>query len=156
MVTTTELIQRESDVLIDDEFLQHYGKIGMKWGVRKAARIQKQTARIQKNLDRFQRIGSGTASTKDKLLGANRGIYTKKGANKQLQRGANQQAKVAAGKAHVTAFLIGKKGRTMLKDLDFHKQGDAKAKLDRGEKAAIGILAVSGVAKVASFAARVQ
>jgi len=148
MVTTNEIILRGADVVVDDEFLEHYGKLGMKWGKR-------QTAKIQKRVDRTSRIGSGTASAKDRVLGANRGTFTAKGANRQLQRGANHQAKIAAGKQKVTAFLMGKKGRARLKDLNFHKPGDANAKLDRGQKAAIGILSVAGAIHVATLLSKV-
>jgi len=136
-------------VMTTEEFLEHYGKKGMKWGTR-------QTAKIQKRLDRTSRIAEGTASGKDKLLGANRGVYTKKAANRQLQRGANAQAKVAAGKMKVNAFMLGKKGRAKLSSLDFHKPGDANAKLDRGQKQAVAFLAVVGAVKVVSLAGKAR
>jgi hypothetical protein len=133
MVTTNELLQREaSSVVFDasvDDFIEHFGKKGMKWGVRQAVKQQGR-------LDRAYRLSTGTGSTRDKLL---RGQLTKKGASRQLQRGADYQAKIGAGKKKVNAFLMGKKGRARLSKMDFHKKGDANAKLDRGQKAALAI-----------------
>lgn len=125
MVTTNELLLRASEVCVDDEFLQHYGKKGMKWG-------QRQTAKAQGRIDRTHRLATGTGSTRDKLL---RGQLTKKGSAKALQRGANAQARIAAGKG-----LLTKKGRAKVAELNFHVPGSAaKAKLDRGQKAALAI-----------------
>lgn len=124
-------------------YLEHYGKPGMKWG-------RRGTARVQKRLDRTSRIATGTASKKDRVLGS---AFTKKGANRQLQRGANNQAKINAGKLKITNRL-NIIGGVKVKNLDFHKKGDAKAKMDNGQKAAIAGLAAVGALQLASIAAR--
>lgn len=126
-----------------DDFLEHVGVKGMHWGVRG-------TRRAQKRIDRTQRIATGTASTKDRVLGS---AFTKKGANRQLQRGANQQAKINAGKLKATNVLTTLAG-VKVKELNFHKKGDAKAKMDNGQKAAIGALVAIGALNIASAASR--
>jgi hypothetical protein len=129
-------------IMNEANYLEHHGVKGMKWGQRK-------TARIQTILDRHQRIAEGIASRHDKLLGVNRFIFTKKGASRTLQRGANNQAKLNAkldaGKLGVQKVLF-KNQVARMKVLDFHKQGDAKAKMDSGQKAAAAfIIALGGV-----------
>lgn len=114
---------------IDDYFLEHYGVKGMKWGVRR-------TRRIQKSIDRTKRIADGTASVKDRVLGS---AITKKGAQRQLQRGANNQAKMLAGKRK-TSSLMAKAYGIKVQDLDYGVKGDANAKLDSGQKAAIALI----------------
>lgn len=123
-------------------YLEHFGVKGMHWGVRG-------TRRMQKVLDRQHRQATGTASTGDKLLNANRGIFTTKGANRVLQRGANNQAKINAGKMQVSNALS-TLGGVKIKNLDFHKTGDAKAKLDNGQKAALAVLAGVGALQISS------
>lgn len=125
-----------------EEFLEHYGKKGMHWGIRG-------TRRVQKRLDRTQRIATGKASVIDRLLGS---AVTAKGANRQLQRGANQQAKINAGKLKALNSLNIVAG-VKVKDLNYHKKGDSKAKMDRGQKAAIGIVAGLGALSLASSVA---
>lgn len=117
-------------MILDDEvYLEHYGKKGMRWGKRG-------TARVQKIVDRNTRIAGGTASAKDRVLGANRGTFTKKGAARQLQRAANNQAKVNAGKLKVTNAMA-VLGGVKIKNVKYPVKGDANAKLDRGQKAAL-------------------
>lgn len=125
-----------------DAFLEHVGVKGMHWGVRG-------TRRAQKVLDRTQRIAKGKASTTDKILGANRFVFSAKGANKQLQRGANQQAKIKAGKMKVGNALV-TAGGIKIKNLDYHKTGDANAKMDRGQKIAASVLIGIGALKITS------
>lgn len=132
-------------IITEEAYLEHHGTKGMKWGVRK-------TARIQKILDRHQRIAEGTASRSDKLRGANRFIFTKKGAATQLRRGANNQAKMNAGKMRVSNSLSKMQGVRM-KDLNFHTKGDAEAKRDAGQKAALVALGLFGAVQVAKIAA---
>lgn len=94
--------------------LAHYGVKGMKWGVRRYQRIQK-------NLDRVGRIRDGTASKKDRLLAANNSLtFTSKQAGKQLERGAKMQAKVASGKSFMGKMMF-KYEKTLLSELDFHQ-----------------------------------
>lgn len=120
-------------IIEEKYYLEHFGKKGMKWGT-------KGTKKVQKRLDRTQRIGTGTASFKDRALGS---ALTAKGANRQLQRGANRQAKMSSGKMRVTNRL-NIIGGVRVKDLDFHKTGDAKAKMDGGQKMALASLAAIG------------
>ncbi len=134
-------------MILDEEvYLEHYGKKGMRWGKRG-------TRRVQKIIDRTSRIAEGNASTKDKLLGVNRGVFTQKGANRVLQRGANNQAKINAGKYKVSNALT-VAGGVKIKNLDYHKKGDAKAKLDSGQKAALVVLAGLTAVRVASLASK--
>lgn len=121
-----------------EDFLAHYGKKGMKWGVRG-------TRRAQKRLDRTHRIATGKASVVDRALGS---ALTAKGANRQLQRGANHQAKINSGQRKVSNMLATASG-VKIKNLDFHKTGDAKAKMDNGEKAAVAYLGVLGAVTLA-------
>jgi hypothetical protein len=127
-----------------EEFLEHHGVKGQRWGVRG-------TRRVQKRLDRAQRLATGKGSVKDQLL---RSAFTKKGLNRQLQRGADHQAKVNAGKRRIRNRLDIMAG-VRVKDLNFHKKGDAKAKMDGGQKAALGFVAAMGTIQVLSLASRV-
>lgn len=134
-------------MLIDEEnYLEHYGKKGMRWRKRG-------TRRVQRSLNRFDKIATGKASKTDRLLSANRGVFTKKGANRVLQRGANNQAKINSGKLKVTNALA-VVGGVKVKNLDFHKQGDAKAKMDSGQKAAVAVLAGVTAVRVAGLVSR--
>lgn len=134
-----------------EEFLEHFGVQGMKWGVRKQQRHDRNLNRIQKRVDRTARIAEGSASLKDRALGS---AVTKKGAQRQLQRYANAQAKwdakLAVGKGKRREKLVEKMGGVKISEINFHAKGDAKAKMDNGQKAAVAYLAVVGTALVAS------
>jgi hypothetical protein len=130
-----------TDVEIE-EFLEHFGVKGMRWGVRG-------TRRVQKRLDRANRILEGKGSLKDNLL---RSAFTKKGINRQLQRGADDQAKILAGKKRVSNALATASG-IKIKNLDYGRKGDANAKMDNGRKAAIAYLGVVGGISLASAVA---
>lgn len=137
--------------MIDDseveDFLAHFGVKGMKWGVRR-------TARIQKIIDRHERVANGTASTKDRLLAANRGVFTARGANRTLQRAANNQAKLNAGKHKTTAILLKVHG-VNYKDLTYGgRKGDANAKMDNGQKATVAAIVAIGALRIAGAAAK--
>lgn len=124
-----------------DAYFEHHGVKGMHWGVRG-------TRRVQKRLDRANRILTGKASFKDQLL---RSAFTKKGIKRQLKRGADDQAKVRAGKKRV-ANRLSIIGGVRMKDLNFHTKGDANAKMDNGRKAALGFLGAVAAVKVANLA----
>lgn len=137
-------------IIEEDDFLEHHGVKGMRWGQRHAKRV----ARVQKRIDRTQRLATGKASFKDRALGSS---FTAKGAQKQLQRGANAQAKVQAkldaGKFQTRMKILKKIGAVNITEVNFHAKGDAKAKLDRGQKAAIAAVAAIGAIQVASLVA---
>lgn len=128
-----------------DDFLEHFGVKGMKWGQRK----ERRTARIQRRVDRTMAVAKGKGSVGDRLLGMG---ATQKGAQRQLQRYANAQAKyeskVAAGKKQLNEKILNKTGAVKLQDIDFGVKGDAKAGLDRGQKVAVGIVAAYGALMV--------
>jgi hypothetical protein len=130
-----------SDDQIDDYF-EHHGVKGMHWGVRG-------TRRVQKILDRTNRIATGNASGMDRVLGANRFVFTKKGAARQLRRGAKLQAKINAGKKRPTNFINTMYG-IKIKNLDYH-QGPTGAAHAAGKQAAKEMLATSGSKKVSSI-----
>ena len=135
-------------MLMDESvYLAHYGKKGMKWGVRRA---NKNTARLQKRIDRTSRIAKGNASVGDRLLGS---AITKKGADRQLQRYANNQAKLSReGKHRVSKKLLQMQG-VKYKELNYGgKKGDANAKMDNGQKAAIAGLAAYGAIQLLAVA----
>lgn len=138
-----------------EDFLAHHGVKGMHWGERRARSLAKRTARIQGRVDRTQRIATGKASTKDRLLGS---AVTAKGAQRQLQRSANNQAKLQAkldsGKFKTQTKILNKIGAVKLTDINFHAKGDPKAKMDRGQKLAIGFLAAYATVTIASVAAK--
>lgn len=129
-----------------DEFLAHFGVKGMHWGVRG-------TRRVQKRLNRTQRVAEGKASKVDRLLAANTMVFTKKGANRVLQRGANHQAKILAGKRKTSNLLATVSG-VRVKDLKFQQKGDAKAKMDNGEKAALAFVATAATLRLAQAVAK--
>lgn len=135
----------DKEVLLDKEieaFLEHHGVKGMRWGVRG-------TRRVQKRIDRANRILGGTASKKDQLL---RSAITKKGINRQLQRGADDQAKILAGQKKVANVLATASG-VKIKNLNYGRKGDANAKMDNGRKLAIAGLATYGVLSIAAASA---
>jgi hypothetical protein len=136
-----DTIEYASDEDIE-AFLEHHGVKGMHWGVRG-------TRRTQKIIDRTNRIATGKASTTDRLLGANRFVFTKKGAARQLRRGARHQAKIMAGKRK-TALVISTIAGLRIKELDFH-QGKTGATHAAGQKAAKAALATSGSVKMSSL-----
>lgn len=52
-------------IVDEDKFLEHYGKKGMKWGVRKVY-----AEKTQKKIDRFERVDKGTANKRDRFRSA--------------------------------------------------------------------------------------
>lgn len=114
----------------DVDFLEHYGKKGMKWGVRKAASAKagakarsanserfgnRNNDVAQKRLNQIRRVASGKGSAADKFIvgfakvpmqdlivgGGLRG-----GAQVNLDRSAKIQKKVKAGRARTTDKLL--------------------------------------------------
>ena len=114
----------------DINFLEHYGKKGMKWGVRKAnnakaaAKARKANSvrpgnrkneDAQKRLDQVRRVASGKGSAADKLIvGAFKlpvqdlvlGGGLRGGAQVNLDRSANLKKKINAGKSRTTDRML--------------------------------------------------
>lgn len=130
-------------IINEEVYLEHFGVKGMHWGVRG-------TRRAQKRIDRTHRIATGKASLLDRALGS---ALTKKGASRQLQRGANAQAKINSGKKKATNALATVSG-VKIKELNFHAKGDANAKMDGGQKLAVAGLAAYGAITLATLAKR--
>lgn len=99
-------------MFVDEEvYLEHYGKKGMHWGVRG-------TRRVQKRLDRLDRISKGTATTGDRFA---TGLLTnKRSADKMLKRGAKLQDKINHGQRKTQDILIKANG-IKIKDLNYHQ-----------------------------------
>lgn len=58
-------------IVDEDEFLEHYGKKGMKWGVRKSRGIlDSNQAKRQKQADRLKRVGNKNSNLRDKGVAA--------------------------------------------------------------------------------------
>lgn len=83
-----------------------------KWG-------ERNTQKIQKNLDRIKRVRDGSATTGDRAKVAwMHGVYTQKGAARVLMRGAKYQAKVIDGNKKVQEMLL-LAGGTRIRDLNY-------------------------------------
>ena len=103
----------------DVDFLAHYGVKGMKWGQR---RVVKNTARVQKRLDRTARVADGTASGGDRLkTAAVQGIYTQKGASRILARGEKKRNKIVERRPRTEKFMKAYYG-VKLSELNYHQQ----------------------------------
>lgn len=109
-----------------EDFLAHYGMPGMKLGVRNVKKLQersvkKNTGRVQKRLNRLDRVSKGKASKKDRVIAAYvQGVVTKKGADRVLSRGAKSQQKISEGKKKATSLLL-KANNIRVADLNYHK-----------------------------------
>ena len=106
--------------LTEAQYLAHYGKKGMKWGVRN-------TAKVQKRVDRIRRVASGTASKSDRRKAALldvaaidliRGKGLRTGAQKTLDRNEATKKKIVGGKRKAYDILSPLNGVTM-RDLSF-------------------------------------
>lgn len=130
-------------IIEEGAYLEHHGVKGMHWGVRG-------TKRVQKRIDRAQRIVEGKATFKDQLL---RPVGTKKAIAKNLQFGANAQAKVNAGQKKTGATLA-KIGGVDVKKLKYPTPGDPHGKTSSaGAKIAAGVLITIGAVQIANAAA---
>lgn len=85
-----------------DDVLEHFGKKGMKWGVRR-----------QKDLDRITRVASGHGSKLDKI---NVGLTRVSSANVRKQKGLQGAAKVKVRELEVRKARI-LKGKATVGDL---------------------------------------
>lgn len=128
-----------------EDFLEHYGVKGMKWGQRKDRRV----ARVQARIDRTKRVADKQGTVGDRLRGM---AVTSRGAKNKLQRSANAQAKyaekVAAGKKKTNEKVLNKVGAVKITDVNYHTKGDPDPKLTRGEKATLAIVATYGAVKL--------
>lgn len=98
------------------DFLEHYGTKGMKWGVRNVS-----TRKAQKRVDRIGRVADGTASKMDRVGAAGYSyVWTKKNANTQLRAIQKAQDKVNRGEISVVRFLMFN-GMVKVKDLNIPK-----------------------------------
>lgn len=107
----------------EEDFLAHYGKKGMKWGVRRAkARDAKGRDRFgnrnnfnaQKRVNRIKRVASGKAGLTDKVrVGLTTSNYDyfsnqfslKHASEQRLDRAKRAQRKIKNGKKNVTDIL---------------------------------------------------
>lgn len=123
------MIDQDERILIlgEDYFLEHYGKKGMKWGQRKAARRVKQTARVQKRFDVARRVAAGKGSKTDKFVQSMfrvpvadmvLGKGVKGGSQRVLRRHQKIQTKVLAGKAK-SREILGNAFGIRYRDLNF-------------------------------------
>lgn len=117
-----ELTEEEIDVIggrlesnglshsaIDEHFLAHYGVKGMKWGERRARKIQSR-------IDVTRRVAAGTGDKRDRFnVGLNAAFNTplqlkKHGiqgvAEKRIDRAEDLQHKIAIGQKKVTNMLL--------------------------------------------------
>lgn len=94
------------------DFLEHYGTKGMKWGVRNVA-----TRKAQKRVDRIDRVAKGTASNLDRVSAIGYSyVWSKKNANTQLSALRKAQDKVNRGEISVVRMLMFN-GLVRVKDL---------------------------------------
>ncbi len=100
-------------IIDEDEFLEHYGKKGMKWGERRTARFQ------TKKLDPARRVASGTGSKRDQrlaryetrtIMDVVRRRSVQETSRRALDQTAALQTRIAAGERRVTGFLINSGG----------------------------------------------
>lgn len=119
-----------------DEFLEHHGVKGQKWGVRRAEKRaakgpnrfgNRNTAQFQRRTDRVARVASGKASVGDQLKA---GLFNvplanivaegslRGGSALTLERNARVQAKIVAGKKNATDTLLRLQG-VDIRELDF-------------------------------------
>lgn len=114
----------------DLDFLAHFGKKGMKWGVRRQV---KNTALAQKRIDRIARVADGSASAKDRVAAYYlHGVISKKSARYTLSRAMKAQKDIANGKKKVTASLAKLQG-IRVSELNMHQKS---LKLTGNEKRA--------------------
>ena len=105
----------------DLDFLAHYGKKGMRWGVRNETRTVKNTARAQKRIDRVARVASGTASKSDRVTAyLATGTTTKRSAQYQLRQAADMQDKIAVGRGKTNNMLLKLQG-VKASELNMHR-----------------------------------
>jgi hypothetical protein len=87
------------------DFIEHFGTKGMKWGVRNARNVS--TRRAQTRVDRIARVADGTASKVDRYNAAGYSyVYTKKHAKTQLSALRKAQDKVNRGEISVVRLLM--------------------------------------------------
>lgn len=123
-----------------DEFLEHFGVKGMKWGVRRAQRLNDQAASgvdkfgnrnnksTQRRIDNVRKIASGKASAMETLRGVafnvapeyivKAGFSIKGGAQEQLDAAQKVQTKIVGGKKKATDVLL-RMGGNDIRTLDY-------------------------------------
>lgn len=132
-----------SDDEIDDYF-EHHGVKGMKWGQRKAqGRVDKANRRaenspdrlgnrnnqaFQRKVDRVKRVAGGTASKADKARAflfdippghiVKEGLSLKGGAQSILDMNKKSQKKIESGKSH-TIDVLNRIGGIDVREIDF-------------------------------------
>ncbi len=99
-------------VVDEDIYLEHFGVKGMKWGIRR-------TSRLQRDIDVMKKVADGTASNKEaRRVGLGNSSRAKKSAANSIRRGASLQEKINKGERGVTNALLKASGIRM-QDLDY-------------------------------------
>ena len=109
-----------------EDILEHFGVKGMHWGVRKARRVEKQNARVQKRVDAVRRVAEGGGNRRDKIrvsfstttFDALMSRNNQEMAQRTLNRMQKHQSKILAGKRKTQDILARAQG-VRYRDLDF-------------------------------------
>lgn len=91
----------------EEDFLAHYGKKGMKWGQRRQQKAITSATKRSQNPYRYGNMNNPTIQRRVdvmKYVAAGKGVslaYTKKGANKRLDKMRENQKAIKNGKKRV-------------------------------------------------------
>lgn len=105
------------------EFLEHHGIKGQKWGVRRTRFSNWQTKRAQNQINRLDRIATGKAKEGDKFKAARQNlVFTQKSAQKVLNRTKRNQDALLSGEHQVSLWINDKFGAIKIRDLRVHSR----------------------------------